>query len=119
MNVTMEQRQHNRYRLVASVSFSWETADHRVHQGHGFTRDFSIAGAFIVTSNELPIGSVLQMNFSLPPLHAAGRGARLKTSGRVVRSESEGFVVLADIGPGSRLHREEHARAAGLEIGTE
>ncbi|MGC1451242.1 MAG: PilZ domain-containing protein [Candidatus Sulfotelmatobacter sp.] len=119
MNTTVDQRQHKRYQLVAPVSFSWETAERGVHQGHGFTRDFSISGAFVVTSNQLPIGSVLQMNFALPPLQAAGRGSRLKTSGRVVRSESDGFAVIADIGPGSRLHREQRARPAGVSIGTE
>lgn len=116
MNETAEQRRHNRYRLVASVSFSWETADHRVQQGRGLTRDCSISGVFVVTSTQLPIGSLLQMNFSLPPLHAAGRGARLETRGRIVRSESDGFAVLADMGPGSRLHREESSHASGPEI---
>ena len=100
----MEKRHPNRYRLAATVSFSWETADHRVHQGHGHTRDCSISGAFIVTQNKLPIGSILQIDLSLPRLLAAGHGARLKTRGRVVRIESDGFAVAADMGPGSLLH---------------
>lgn len=101
----MNQRQHNRYRLAAAVSFSWESEGHRVHHGNGQTRDCSISGAFIVSPDRLPIGSIVQMEFSLPRLLAAGAGARLKTGGRVVRVESEGFAVLVEMGPGSLLHR--------------
>jgi hypothetical protein len=112
MKATVEQRQQKRYRLAASVSFSWETVDHRVQQGVGQTRDCSISGVFIVTPRQLPIGSFLHMDFSLPPLHVAGRGSRLKTRGRIVRNESEGFAVVADMGLGSRLHREENSHAS-------
>ena len=101
----VNQRQHNRYRVAAFVSFSWETEDHRVHHGNGQTRDCSISGAFIVSPNRLTIGSKLQMEFSLPRLVAAGPGARLKTRGCVVRVEPEGFAVLAEMGPSSMLHR--------------
>jgi hypothetical protein len=96
--------------VTAFVSFSWETEDHRVHHGNGQTRDCSISGAFIVSPNivspnRLTIGSILQMEFSLPRLLAAGPGARLKTQGCVVRVESEGFAVLAEMGPSSMVHR--------------
>jgi len=101
----VNQRQHNRYRVAAFVSFSWETEDHRVHHGNGQTRDCSISGAFIISPNRLTIGSKLQMEFSLPRLLAAGPGARLKTRGCVVRVEPEGFAVLAEMGPSSMLHR--------------
>ena len=101
----MNQRRHNRYRLVASVSFSWETEDHRVHHGNGQTRDCSISGAFVVSPNKLPIGSILQIEFSLPRLLAAGPGALLKTQACVVRVEPEGFAVLTEMGPSSLLHR--------------
>jgi len=101
---TVNQRHHNRYRLAALVSFSWETEDHRVQYGHGRTRDCSVSGAFVVSPNKLSIGSVLQMEFSLPRLLAAGSGARLRTRGRVVRIEADGFAVLAELSPGSLLH---------------
>ena len=101
----MNQRQHNRYRLAASVTFSWETEDHRVHYGKGQTRDCGVSGAFVVSPERLTIGSIVQMEFSLPRLLAAGPGARLKTQGCVVRVEPEGFAVLAEMGPNSMLHR--------------
>ena len=111
----VEKRQNKRYRLEAVVAFSWESSDQVSHQGSGLTRDFSISGAFIVTQNQLPVGSSLQMDISLPPLHAAGRGSRLRTLGRVVRSGSDGFAVVADMGPGSRLHRDQRSRISSHE----
>ena len=101
----MNQRQHNRYRVAASVTFSWETEDRRVHYGKGQTRDCSISGAFVISPERLTIGSILQMEFSLPRLLAAGPGARLKTRGRVLRVEPEGFAVLAEMRPSSLLQR--------------
>ena len=101
----MNQRQQNRYRLAAAVTFSWETDDHRVHHGNGQTRDCSVSGAFIVSPNKLLIGSILQMEFSFPRLLSAGPGATLKTRGRVVRVEPNGFAVLAEMTPSSLLQR--------------
>jgi hypothetical protein len=112
----VDKRQHNRYRLAASVSFSWETDDHRVHHGYGQTRDCSISGAFIVSPNKLPIGSILQMEFSLPRLLAAGSGARLKIRGCVVRTEPEGFAVLAEMSPSSLLHGGQAMPAGAMHI---
>ena len=45
----VDRRQHNRYRLAAYVTFSWETEDHHVHHGDGQTRDCSLSGTFIVS----------------------------------------------------------------------
>jgi len=102
---SVNQRQHNRYRVAASVTFSWETEDHCVHHGMGHTRDCSISGAFVLSPERLMIGSILQMEFFLPRLQAAGPGARLKTRGRVVRVEPDGFAVLAEMGPSSLAQR--------------
>ena len=102
----MEKRQNNRYRLAATVSYTWETTDHHVHHGNGRTRDCSLSGVFVVTADKLPVGSILRMKFTLPPLLAAGHGAQIETSGHVVRCETDGFAAVADLGPSSLLHRE-------------
>jgi hypothetical protein len=94
------------------VTFSWETEDHRVHYGKGQTRDCSVSGAFVLSLERMSIGSILQMEFSLPRLLAAGPGARLKTRGRVVRVEPEGFAVLAELGPSSLMQRPAHPEFA-------
>jgi hypothetical protein len=111
---TVIQRQHNRYRLAATVSFSWKAENHRVNHGSGQTRDCSISGAFIFSPDKLPIGSILQMEFSLPRLLAAGPGARLKTRGRVIRVEPEGFAVLVEMRPASLMHRSASPVSAGF-----
>jgi hypothetical protein len=103
----VEKRQHNRYCLAATVSFSWETDDHRILQGQGRTRDCSTTGAFIVTQDKVSVGSVLQLDFSLPSLLAAGLGSKLRTRGRVIRTEYQGFAVLTKLSPGSLCQREE------------
>lgn len=112
----MNQRQHNRYRLAAPVTFSWETEDHRVHHGKGQTRDCSVSGAFVLSLEKISIGSILQMEFSLPRLLAAGPGARLRTRGRVVRVETEGFAVLVEMGPNSLIQRPEMQRPEHREF---
>jgi hypothetical protein len=119
----LEKRQHNRYRLIASVKFTWESDDHRVLSGHGFTRDCSISGALIFSPDRLPTGSILQMEFLLPPLLVAGAGARLKMRGRVVRTVADGFAVVTEMGTGSLLHREPRmarirSASEGNEIGS-
>lgn len=95
----------------------WKTADHCVHQAHGYTRDCSISGAFIVTNSKVPIGSTLQMDFSLPRLHATGHGARLRTRGYVIRTESEGFAVIANLAPEALLHIEARSADPDLQVG--
>lgn len=115
---SVDKRQHNRYRLAATVNFSWETDDRRVHIGHGVTRDCSISGAFIVTPQKLPIGSILQLDFSLPRLLAAGTGTQLKTRGLVIRTEPDGFAVSANLGPSALRHREKGLSASELQIRT-
>ena len=111
----MDKRQHNRYRLAANVNFSWETEDRRIHQGHGHTRDCSTTGAFIVTQDTLSVGSILQLEFSLPRLLAAGHGTRLKTKGCVVRIEPDGFAISANMGP-SALRPSDRFLGTALQI---
>lgn len=100
------------------MNFSWESEDHRVHLGHGITRDCSTSGAFIVTSQKLPIGSFLQLDFSLPRLLAAGPGTRLKTKGLVVRTEPDGFAVSANLGPSALRHGEASLSAPEVQMRT-
>lgn len=85
-------------------------------QGCGHTRDCGISGAFIVASSNLMIGSILQMDFSLPRLLATGPGARLRTLGRVVRTESNGFAVLAEMGASSLLQSEANSLIPEIQM---
>ena len=92
----MEQRQRRRYRLTALASFSWNGPDGTTHTSEGYTRDISMAGVFVQTRHVLVAGSLVLMELCFPPLSPDGRGARVRIQGRVVRTEGEGFAVVAD-----------------------
>ena len=94
----MELRQNKRYRLGAPVSFFWESREGAIGAGEGHTRDISVAGVFILTAGLIPEGSVVRMEVTLPPLHAKGQRVRLRTQGRVVRTEDNGFAAIANMG---------------------
>jgi hypothetical protein len=78
----------------------------RWHQGGtrtcgGFTRDVSTNGAFVLCSEELPVGETVQIEILLP---TSGQvpGTALKSTGRVVRrygeSEAAGFAIQGRLG---------------------
>ena len=94
----MELRQNKRYRLRASVAFSWANTDGNTMRGEGYTRDISPAGVFVLTSDRLPSSTAVKLEVTLPSLSEKRSGASLRTQGRVVRSEEIGFAVAADMG---------------------
>lgn len=59
----------------------------------GDTRDISAGGVFVLTSELLPVGSIAQMEIRLAP-----GGIKLRTQGRVVRTEPGGFAAMAETG---------------------
>ena len=112
----MDFRQSKRYRLRASVVFSSEQLEGSVFRGEGYTRDISPIGVFVLTSDPLPSGAVVNLEITLPSLRGERSGASLRTVGHVVRSEELGFAAVADLGfrmqfPDSRS--EDSARKKG------
>ena len=101
---SMELRQNKRYRLSAPVSFSWVSRDGAVGAGEGHTRDISVGGVFILTTSLSPEGSVVRIEVNLPPLRARGQRVRLRTQGRVVRMEGNGFAAMAVMGFGTDFY---------------
>ena len=89
----MELRRNKRYRLKSPTTFSEKRADRHASQCGGFTRDISAGGVFITTAELLPVGSIVQMEIRLSP-----ERVKLRTQGRVVRTEAKGFAVVADMG---------------------
>jgi hypothetical protein len=96
--LTLELRQNRRYRLTAPISFSWESPQGALGMDQGSTRDISIAGVFILTKSLLPVGSLLRMDVTLPPLHPKSQRVHIRTQGHVVRSQENGFAAIANIG---------------------
>jgi len=93
-----ELREHRRYCLAATVTFSWETPDGAAGTGEGQTRDISAASVFVLTSCLLPVESLVQLEVILPPLSSRHRVLQLRAKGRVVRTEHEGFAAIGDMG---------------------
>jgi hypothetical protein len=95
----MELRKTKRYRLTASVKFSWEHSEGSTMRGEGHTRDISPTGVFVLTSHQLPLGAAVKLGVSLPSQRTQQQpGALLRAVGHVVRSEELGFAALADMG---------------------
>jgi hypothetical protein len=67
-------------------------------RGEGYTRDISPNGVYLLTSDRLPAGAVVKLEVALPSLLGQGSGARLRSSGYVVRSEEVGFAAAANTG---------------------
>lgn len=106
----MDLRQSKRYRLRAPVVFSWELPSGISTAAEGHSRDISPSGVFVLTSNQLPVGAIVNLEISLPSLREESSGAFLRTVGHVVRTEVAGFAAVADMGfrmqfPDSRSQR--------------
>jgi PilZ domain len=98
---SMNLRRATRYHLAVPVLFKWENRAGDLFQGEGVTRDISVAGAFILTSDCPSPGIVLTVEVFLPQLRKRGQSIRMVTEGRVVRTENpvpgqsqDGFAVV-------------------------
>ncbi len=111
----MNQRRNKRYYLRGRVHFSWTGADQVPHKGEGTTRDISVTGVYVHTSDMPPIGSAIHLEVGLPSFRGEGEGIQLRNQGFVVRAESGGFAALADLDFGSELERNEATKGTALD----
>jgi len=93
----VELRKSRRYRPVAPVSFSWESADGVLLEGRGEIRDISDRGVFVAGEVAPPLGAHIDVDVHLPSLKAGGGAAELHGEGTVVRihREAEGIKGFA------------------------
>lgn len=99
----MDQRRNRRYQLPGRVDFSWIGADGLTRKGEGSTRDISVTGVYVQTSDLPAVGSVVWLKVALPPLRVEGEGIQLRNQVYVIRSETGGFAALADLDSGLEL----------------
>jgi len=97
----IEHRRAIRYPLQLPASFSWED-EGIVRQGKGHTRNISEKGAFVEAAIVPPIGSSVELHFSLPPIPDSGRGMHIQHTGEILRLEateqgehSGGFAITS------------------------
>ena len=98
----MERRRAIRYPLQVPASFSWEGEQGIEVQGEGRTRNISEKGVFVDAAICPPIGSSVELNFSLPAIPDAERGMNVEHKGEIVRLEgteqpehSGGFAITS------------------------
>ena len=74
--------------MSTPVIFHWKGPDNERFQGAGFTRDMSIASAFVLTATCPPPNAMVQMEVLLPPSDGASK-ARMKADMTVLRVEQD------------------------------
>jgi hypothetical protein len=87
MTRAMERRGAIRYPLQVPASFSWEDEERNVRQGEGCTRDISEKGVFVDAALCPPIGSSVEIRFSLPALSDSSRRMDVQHTGETLRLE--------------------------------
>ena len=99
----MQPRKSFRYRLEVPVSFIWKVARESQHEGNGLTRDMSVRGAFVYTTNPPTMESDIEIEAFLPSGRGAVPPARIHGRGRVSRVEAAqggdsraGFAVAGE-----------------------
>ncbi len=93
----MEHRSVQRYRISIPTIFCWGAGSNLV-EGKGVSRDVSTHGAFIVTTEKVPVGSEIWLRLAVPGIQEGSQGSEMRGNGRVVRAEDDGFAVDAPIG---------------------
>ena len=98
----IERRRAIRYPLQLPATFSWEDQEGIVRQGEGHTRNISEKGAFVHAAILPPIGSAVELHFSLPALSNSGRKMHVQHKGKTLRLGSTeqgdhcgGFAIMS------------------------
>jgi len=88
--------------LQLPASFSWKDEQGIVRRGEGHTRNISEKGAFVDAAILPPIGSSVELHFSLPALLDAERKMHVQHTGETLRLErteqgenSGGFAITS------------------------
>ena len=101
-STAIERRRAIRYPLQVPASFSWVDEERILRNGEGQTRNIGEKGAFVDAAVCPPIGSTVEVHFSLPALSDSGRGMHVQHTGEVLRLEGtkhgaqiDGFAITS------------------------
>ena len=86
----MHQRESVRFHIRLPVIFRWNDEQRGRQQNGGFTHDISTGGLFVYSNIPPPSGVTVELEVMLPPLEESGHGVRLRSEGRVLRTERKG-----------------------------
>jgi hypothetical protein len=93
----VELRERRRYRLALPVTYLWGSSESLL-EGTGDTRDISVSSVYVTTDDPVPAGIDLWFQVTLPPIREGARGSILEGTGRIVRSDPDGFAAVVSIG---------------------
>ena len=98
----MESRGAIRYPLQLPATFSWDGGQGIVRHGEGCTRNISERGVFVDAAICPPIGSSIELHYSLPALPGSSRIMHVHHTGETIRREwaepgehSGGFAITS------------------------
>lgn len=99
--ITMfDNRKIKRFGLKIPASLTINGDDTELHTHNYLTRDISSIGTFLFTDSPLPVGTELNIRFSLTGRHGCDQNGtpatQLKTTGTVIRTSLEGMAVYFD-----------------------
>ena len=85
----VDRRRASRFQLRLPVLTQWTNVEGNVRHGGGFTRDISLLGLFLVSSEAPPQATTINVTVMLPNPRAGSQELRLQSVGSVVRVEQE------------------------------
>ena len=89
LRIMIERRRAIRYPLQLPASFSWKDEERIVRHGEGNSRNISDKGAFVDAAILPPIGSSVELHFSLPAFSDKARKMHVQYTGETLRLEGQ------------------------------
>jgi PilZ domain len=98
-----ERRKLERFELCSPARVLLESGGNKKNEQNLVTRDVSSAGAFLYSSQPLPEGTSVRMEFvlsfdALRKLAGEDGRAKVRVKGKVIRSDSDGIAIRFDSG---------------------
>ncbi len=97
---SIERRAFKRFRILVPVLFRW--ADSVEHYDVGHSANVGVGGVFILSSKCPPVGTEVEVDFTIPAFDRIPRQLRFCCKGQVCRVETchaiAGFAVVGRIG---------------------
>ena len=120
MHRSIDRRAFHRFRIFVPVLFRW--ADSAEHYDVGHSGNVGLGGMFVLTSKCPPVGTRVEIDFTIPAFDRIPRQLRFCCKGQVIRVETcyetAGFAVAGPIEEVGELGDDIEAElAAGLLTG--
>lgn len=89
----MDRRRSSRFQLRLPVLTKWADGKGQSHYGGGFSRDISLRGVFVMSSEPPPEATMISVTVVLPNVREGSQELQLQSVGSVVRVEQSGAIT--------------------------